>query len=671
MIGKVLGNRYEIIEKVGGGGMALVYKAKCRLLNRYVAIKVLRNEFTNDDEFIKKFKRESQAAASLSHPNIVNIYDTGVEDNVYYIVMEYVDGKTLKQYIREKGRLSVKETIDITIQIAEALNHAHRNHIVHRDIKPHNILITNEGMIKVADFGIARAATSTTVTNTGNVIGSVHYFSPEQARGGYTDEKSDIYSLGVVMYEMLTGRVPFEGDSPISVALKHVQEDMVPPTTIVKTIPKNIEKIVMKAVEKDQSLRYNNALELLSDLKKVQNHVDEDCIEFKDYSDSPTKVIPAVKDDMLMSDKNVKRKRKKNNKPNGLITAAAILLALITTCVLAYGAFNVFKDDIVGKEIKVPNLVGKSEEEARKIIEELGLEFSVKDRQYSDVYKEGHVMKQNANPGDTRKEGYPIEVVISKGQKLVEVPNLINEYSNEVSFILDEFGLNDGDVTYDYSDVVPWGLVIRQDPEPGTKVPEGSEVDYVISRGPEVQYILMQNYIGKNVEEAKKDILAKGFAIGDIKYQPSDEFAKDIVIDQNYPAGSEVEENTPIDLIVSSGPSEETTDSNINENNDDMTNEGQQNENSENNDENDTAQRDNEEVKSVQLWIKLPQDKDEVEVRIDKIQKDVKELVYNKTHKTSEKEIAVTLSGTGKVKFEVYIDGVFKGQEEINFEEVN
>ena len=212
MIGTVLGGRYEIIEKIGGGGMALVYKAKCRLLNRYVAIKILRDEFINDEDFINKFKRESQAAASLSHPNIVNIYDVGVDEkdghSIHYIVMEYIKGKTLKEIIREKGKLTLDETVDYSIQIAEALEHAHRNHIVHRDIKPHNIMVTEDGRIKVTDFGIARAATASTVTNTSNVIGSVHYFSPEQARGGYTGEKSDIYSLGIVMYEMITGKVP-------------------------------------------------------------------------------------------------------------------------------------------------------------------------------------------------------------------------------------------------------------------------------------------------------------------------------------------------------------------------------------------------------------------------------------------------------------------------------
>ena len=236
MIGKVLGNRYEIVEKIGGGGMSIVYKAKCRVLNRYVAIKILRDELTSDPDFVEKFKQESLSAASLTHPNIVNIYDTGIEGDIYYIVMEYVKGETLKNYINRKGRLSEQETIKISRQVAEALKHAHSKNIVHRDIKPHNILITEEGIVKVTDFGIARAATSSTINNTSNVIGSVHYFSPEQARGGYVDEKSDIYSLGIVMYEMITGVVPFDADNHISVAMKQIQEKPIPPSQKVRIL---------------------------------------------------------------------------------------------------------------------------------------------------------------------------------------------------------------------------------------------------------------------------------------------------------------------------------------------------------------------------------------------------------------------------------------------------
>ena len=268
---RLLAGRYELIEKIGEGGMAIVYKARCRLLNRYVAIKILRPEFTKDEQFIENFKRESQAAAALTHPNIVSVYDVGKEGNIHFIVMELVEGKTLSQYIEEKGRLDYKEAISITRQVASALSLAHKNQIVHRDIKPHNILITNTGVAKLADFGIAKAVSASTIIG-GNhkVMGSVHYFSPEQARGAYVDERSDIYSLGIVLYEMLTGKVPFDGDNPITIALMHINEPMPSVTAQVPGIPPQLEKIIMKATEKYQSNRYRTADEMIEDLDNIE-----------------------------------------------------------------------------------------------------------------------------------------------------------------------------------------------------------------------------------------------------------------------------------------------------------------------------------------------------------------------------------------------------------------
>ena len=266
---KVLNNRYEIIEKIGGGGMAEVYKAKCRVLNRFVAIKVLRNEFVGDEEFISKFKDESQAAAKLNHNNIVNIFDTGIDGDIHYIVMEYVEGTTLKEYIKKNKPLDIKESINIASQIAEALRHAHGNKIIHRDIKPQNILLTEDKLAKVGDFGIARAISEKTITNSDKSIGSVHYFSPEQARGGYVDNRTDIYSLGVVLFEMVTGRVPFDGDTPISVALKHVNENISKPSKYNEKIPRKLEEIILKSTNKSQSLRYHNIDEMIEDLKNV------------------------------------------------------------------------------------------------------------------------------------------------------------------------------------------------------------------------------------------------------------------------------------------------------------------------------------------------------------------------------------------------------------------
>lgn len=295
LIGKMLNNRYEILEKIGNGGMATVYKAKCHVLNRYVAIKILKDEFTTDSEFIKKFNTEAQSAASLTHPNIVQIYDVCNEDNLYYIVMELIQGKTLKEIINEDGILSWKWSVNIAIQIASALETAHKNNIIHRDIKPHNIIITEDGIAKVTDFGIAKAVSNSTITAFGTTIGSVHYFSPEHARGGYTDAKSDLYSLGIVMYEMLTGKVPFDADTPVSVALKQVQEEPVDPIKYNENIPISVNRIILKAMQKDPNLRYQNATEMLKDLSLALKKPNEDFVVLATRSDdSPTQKIPTI-----------------------------------------------------------------------------------------------------------------------------------------------------------------------------------------------------------------------------------------------------------------------------------------------------------------------------------------------------------------------------------------
>ena len=289
--GKLLGGRYEIIEKIGTGGMATVYKAKCLVLKRFVAVKVLRDEFTTDEEFIKRFNVEAQAVASLTHPNIVSVYDVGHEGNLYYIVMELVKGKTLKEIIVEDGALGWKWSVKIAMQIASALETAHRNNIVHRDIKPHNIIITEDGVAKVTDFGIAKAVSNSTITAFGTTIGSVHYFSPEHARGGFTDARSDLYSLGVVMYEMVTGRVPFDSDTPVSVALKHMQEEPIEPIKIKSELPQSVNDIIMKAMRKDANERYQSATEMIKDLELALKHPEEQFVSAPIGGDFPTQKI--------------------------------------------------------------------------------------------------------------------------------------------------------------------------------------------------------------------------------------------------------------------------------------------------------------------------------------------------------------------------------------------
>ena len=632
MIGTILGGRYEILEKIGGGGMALVYKARCRLLNRYVAIKVLRDEFINDEEFIKKFRRESQAAASLSHPNIVNIYDVGVdqgeEHKIHYIVMEYIKGKTLKEVITEKGKLSLDETIDYSIQIAEALEHAHKNHIVHRDIKPHNIMITEDGRAKVTDFGIARAATSSTVTNTSNVIGSVHYFSPEQARGGYTDEKSDIYSLGVVMYEMITGKVPYQGDSPISVALKHIQEEIIPPREMDGTVPIALQNIIMKCVKKAQSDRYSDANELLHDLRRIKFSREEGILEDTRIIESPTQIIPIVENEDVDTIKKHKKKNKKKNKEDGglKVVLLAILLAFIVVSSMALGFFKL-KDFFITPEVPVPDLIGMEEELAKKEIEDLGLNFKVGKRVHDSEFKEGEIIDQKTEAGQKVKKGYTIEVTVSKGSNLVKVPNLINRNISEIDEILRDTNLSEV-VDYQYNDTVEANIIIDQSPEPYSEVEEGTKISLIVSQGPEKKLTIVPKLVGLKEKEAENALIAYQLIRGNKRKEPSDEYPEGFVIWQSIEPGTQLETNTEVDIYISSGPEEK-------------------------------PEEQDKKDKEIPFSINVTpaQDRDETEIRVDRVQDGVRENVYNKVHKADEETVKIPLKGKLDAQFEFYYDG--------------
>lgn len=643
MIGKVLGNRYEIIEKIGGGGMALVYKAKCRLLNRFVAIKILRAEFTEDEEFVKKFKRESQAAASLSHPNIVGIYDVGMEDNIYYIVMEYIKGQTLKDLIKHKGALGIDFATNIAIQISSALEHAHKNHIVHRDIKSHNIMIREDNSVKVTDFGIARAISSSTITNTGNVIGSVHYFSPEQARGGYTDEKSDIYSLGIVMYEMMTGRLPFEGESPIAVALKHLQEEAARPISINPRIPKSMEDIILKSIEKDVNNRYSSMSEIINDLRQSLVMPNGDFVKRNRYSDENTRVIKPIKlDEELIeigsrskntitdnSSNNVflpepqqKPDKKRNIKMTVFAIIGGLLLALAVGGIIL-GLVSFFSV----KEVIVPDLINMTEEQARDKLKEVGLTLEVADRVSNKDVPVGQIIKQEPKANQKNKAINPVRVTISEGPRKVVVPNLIGESYEKVDLLLEKEGLVEGELTQETSEY-PTGFVIRQSIPAGTSVDEGEKIDYVISIGPEK--FLMPNYVGKNINDVELDLIVKDLIRGTITYESSSVYGKDTVISQNITPGTEVNRKGVVDFTVSKG------------------NEGST-------------------KLPVMIQITLPQDKDRMKVTVQKVQNSVIESVYESYHNSSEGQIEVPISGEGKALFEIYIDGVLNGSVEHDF----
>ena len=644
MIGKVLGNRYEILEKIGGGGMALVYKAQCRLLNRFVAVKILRAEFTEDEEFVKKFKRESQAAASLSHPNIVGIYDVGMEDNIYYIVMEYIKGQTLKDLIKQKGSIGVDFATNIAIQISSALEHAHKNHIVHRDVKSHNILIKEDNTVKVTDFGIARAVSSSTITNTGNVIGSVHYFSPEQARGGYTDEKSDIYSLGVVMYEMLTGRLPFEGESPIAVALKHIQEEPVRPSDINPKIPKSVNDIILKCMDKDDDNRYNSMGEIISDLRQSLVMPNGDFVRRNKFTDENTRILKPIKIEQGSSEagaanksifENIGRQydiaeeevpKNGNKKKHTKMTVLAIIGGLILALTVG-GIILGLVNFLSVKEILVPDLTNLTEEQAKQKLKDVGLVMEVTDRVPNKDVPAGQIIMQDPKANQKNKIINPVRVTISEGPRKVPVPSLIGQSYDKVDLILEKEGLNEGKVDQKYSEY-PNGIVIEQSVVANSQVDEGTIVDYVISIGPEK--FLMPNYIGKSIEQVKTDLIAKDLILGNPTYETSSVYEKDSVITQSITPGTEVSRKSVVDFTISQGKG---SGNNI----------------------------------PLLLQVPLPEGKDRMRVVVQMVQNSIIERIYEGYLSSSESPLEIPITGKGKVVFEIYIDGVFEKSLEYDF----
>lgn len=682
MIGKVLGNRYTVVEKIGEGGMAIVYKAKCSLLNRFVAIKVLRREFINDEEFIEKFRREAQAAASLSHANIVNIYDVGKEDeDIYYIVMEYIDGKTLKDIIKEKGKMTTEETIKISMKVVDALSHAHENKVIHRDIKPHNIMVTSDGRVKVTDFGIARAATSSTITSTNSVMGSAHYFSPEQARGGYTDEKSDIYSVGIMMYEMATGTLPFTGESPVSIAIKQIQEDVKPPTEVDPNISKNLESIIMKCVEKTQSDRYKDAEELLRDLKDVKNG---NSPRISNLDSSATQVLPILDDTVLMkkedtvlatdnSDQEIKdeeqeelkgapivnrtkdkpKKKSKKNKSNKLIAVSAMILALLVVLLGTAVALNL-RGAGAEPEIVIPDLIGMTEEEARQELEDIGLRLNVIGTRESDQEK-GLVAEQLDKPDKKVKKDYSVKVVISSGKsvELLSVPDLIGKTIDEAEEILKEKGLSINKVSYEDSNKEQ-DTIISQSPESGSDIEEGSGINVVLSRGKQVKTYKTPDVVGLNEEAAKRLLQSAGLLKGNVTSAESSE-ERGKIISQNPKAGIAVEEGTQVELVVSKGPKD---------NEDEKRKEEEERKKAEEEaakqkEEEEAKQKEEEEERQEIRYedISLQGSGETVNVKVVKEQDGSSIIVYNQPHAVADGQITLRVKGKpGKAVLRIYMD---------------
>ncbi len=625
MIGKILGNRYQIVEKIGEGGMANVYKAKCNLLNRFVAVKILKTEFVNDKEFIAKFNSESQSAAKLSHPNIVNIYDIGIEEDINYIIMEYIEGTTLKESILENAPFENNRIVDIASQIAAALSHAHKNKIIHRDIKPQNILITKDNRIKVADFGIARAVSDATVVNTANLMGTVHYASPEQLKGSLVDERTDIYSLGVIMYEMSTGQLPYVGEAPITVALKHMNEDLIPPKLINANLSGGINDIIMKTMNKITAYRYESAQSLIDDLCVAGSN--KTGFYNSNIDSGKTTILPKVKGNVSKANKRPEKKKRKKH-----VYTFAILAALLLSIVfILFASYAFLKGDLLKNEVTVPSLIDNTFEEAKNSLSEIGLDYVVFEEKYDRQIGEGNIIMQDPAGGEIVKEDYTVKLTVSLGKMKMKVPNLSNLTNTEAIIAIENNKLAVGEIDYVYSDL-PMNVVISHFPEPGILVDEYTPIDLLLSQGQDVQTFIMPNLVGRTIDSAKSNILELDLSIGNITFENSETVEKDRVITQSVPSGTEIEQSTSINLSVSKGSAFQ------------------------------------EELVSKTFIIPLSFSSNEAQVKVIMTNEDSQTVIFDDSVKKSEQNLSLNIEGKGKATIEVFFDGTLAFSEEETFE---
>ena len=620
--GTIIQNRYEIIEEVGTGGMSVVYKAKCHVLNRYVAIKVLKPEFADDKSFVSKFRVEAQSAAGLSHPNIVNVYDVGEENGYYYIVMELVEGITLKEYIQQNGRLPYATALNFITQICSGIEAAHEHHTIHRDIKPQNIIVSKNGTLKVTDFGIAKAATSNTIAS--SAMGSVHYISPEQARGGYSDERSDIYSLGITLYEMLTGRVPFEGENNVTVALMHIQSEIIPPREYYPDIPVGIERIVLKATQKKPERRYLTTSAMLADLKKIAldpnanvgitNTMVSDSAPTIQISEDELSAInnatgrqegismfpvdqPRRNSELEEANAELEKlyneseydddddedeyddgddvfdekddKDSLDPKMEKLITIGAIAATVLIAIILIVAVVSISG---IGKKKNATteaassteatadtmiSVVNMDEEEATAALDKAGIAYEI-EREYSDTFEEGKVISQSIEEGTKLKEDDRVKLIISKGQEMVDVPDVTGKTSDEAQTTLTAAGFK-VEIDEENDDEVEEGKVISQTPEGNGKAAKKSTVTIVVSKGKEVKVVEVPDLKKMSIKDAEKALSDAKLKLGNVNQEYSDTIKEGLVITQSVEAGVEVKEGAEVSITISKGKKPATT----------------------------------------------------------------------------------------------------------------
>lgn len=640
LIDRTLGNRYLIEKEIGIGGMAVVYKAKDRILNRFVAVKVLKDQYMDDDDFLKKFAIEAQSAASITHPNIVSIYDVGsstIEDKKYnYIVMEYIDGYTLKEYINKNAPLEIPEIVDFGVQIASALECAHKNDIIHRDIKPQNILINSDKQLKVTDFGIARIITSSTITYTSTVLGTVHYISPEQAKGKYVDEKSDIYSLGIVLYEMSTGRVPFDASNPVGIALKHIQENLIEPKEYNPQIPDGMNELILMALSKDPEYRFNSAKEIKEALLNYKN--------FKDYSSHTQKTkkilhnnIPTEPEDegVYTFDANdseeVEEEEPEKKKSFFKRNILPILLALVVFAGFIYAKNNFFdKEEEIVEEVyvKVPAVIELPEDKAIELLEEKGLRAEI-EYIVHDSIPEGYVISQDPQENEEVEEETIVNLEVSLGKDQVSVPNLVNLTLENAEIELNRVDLSVGEVFYQEHDTIEEGFIIDQIPRVGAEVATNSKVDITISKGKVEKKVTMPDLRGQTLADATNILREMGLNIGMIDRQESREYDENDVMWQQYRKGTQLSEGETVDLVVSKGYEEPVVE-----------------------------EPEPQPMKRYNFQINKPNKEDSYILTINKITENGEEInIYNESRNVSEGDIRLTIEDDPGLKFKVYIDG--------------
>ena len=626
----LLDNRYRILSKIGVGGMADVYKGEDTLLGRPVAIKILHANFASDDEFVSRFKREAQAAGKLNHPNIVNMYDVGYDQDMHYIIMEYVDGETLKEYITRHHRLSIDEAVKITISIGEGLEHAHAMGIVHCDIKPHNVIITNTGRVKVTDFGIARAMNSTnTVMYTNSIMGSAHYLSPEQASGKSVDGNTDIYSLGVVLYEMLTGKVPFEGDTPIAVALKHVREKVIPPTRYNPSIPPLLESVVLKALAKNPADRFESISEMMGDLRLSQGFTMGKTQRHEPY-DFATQMIPAVDPDTLDDFSDIDDTTPKEVKKKSMLSKIAsipqkyiVLSAAVIFLIAFLGAFLSYGNFWSNTTVDVPNVVGKQVSVAKNILEDKHLRVSTSEVTNTDV-PAGQVISQSPGSGEKVKEQRTIHLVVSKGVGDITVPDLSGMTVEQARQRLKDLGLVVGKITQGSIEGKPDNTIVAQSPSGDSKVSKGTTVDLVVNK-PQTKKVKMPDVVGMTLKDARQVLGSNNIGVNQISGSVDE---KAIVTEQSVKAGEEVNEGSSLNLATELKESKKKEDS---------------------------KQSSSNRTKGT-VDVTVPSGSKNQELKIVVKDDEGSTVIYDDTNKPGDR-IVKNVSGVGNVRIEVYLNG--------------